>query len=140
MDFRVTKVAVDTHKTSCIVVGVFESRRLSPAASALNDASRGLLLKRMGDFDMQGGVGDTLVLNDLPNVAAGRVLLVGCGKKKKIAPSQFRRMLSSALQAMVSDGFKDATSCLAEINVEDRDTYWKIRQTVETALARLEQY
>lgn len=133
MDFRVTKVAADTHKTSCIVVGVFESRKLSPAAAALNDASGGQLLKRIRAFEMQGSVGDTLLLNDLPEVSASRVLLVGCGKSRKLSPSQFRRLLNRALQTLVRDGLKDATLCLAELGVEKRDIYWKIRQIVETA-------
>jgi leucyl aminopeptidase len=132
MDFRVSRAAADTQKAACIVVGVFESRRLSPSADAIDNSSGGELSKLMRRFQMQASVGDTLALNNLPGIAADRVLLVGCGKKGSIPASQYQRLLSAGLGKLGSDAVKDAVVCLAELDVEDRDVYWKIRQIVET--------
>ena len=77
MDFRVNKVAADKQPASCIVVGIYESHRLSPAARTINEASGGELLKLVRRFEIQGSVGDALTLNNLPDIKAPRVLLVG---------------------------------------------------------------
>ena len=70
MDFRVSKVPADKQPASCIVVAIYESRRLSPAAQAINDASHGELMRLVRRFEMQGSTGDTLTLNSLPNIKA----------------------------------------------------------------------
>ncbi len=130
MEFRVT-VAAGKQRTSCIVVGVYESRRLSQPAEAINDASGGQLLKLIRRLDMRGSTGDTLALDNLSNVAPERVLLVGCGKRGAMPSSQYRRLLTAGMQKLSESGVKDATVCLAELEVKDRDIYWKIRQIVE---------
>ncbi len=132
MEFKVNKVAADKQRASCIVVGIYESRRLSPSAQAIDDASGGELAKLVRRLGMQGSTGDTLVLNNLSNITPERVLLVGCGKWGKVPASQYRRLLTAGMRNLSEGGVKDATVCLAEIQVEDRDVYWKIRQNVET--------
>lgn len=133
MDFKLNKIAVDKQRTSCIVVGIYESRRLSPSAESINEASGGDLAKLVRSFEMRGSVADTLLLNNLPGISAKRILLVGCGKWGAIPVSQYRRLLMAALQKLTESGVKDATICLAELQVENQDVYWKIRQIVETA-------
>lgn len=132
MDFRVSKVAADKQSASCIVVGIYESRRLSPAAQTINDASHGELLRLVRRFDIQGSTGDALALNNLPNIKAQQVLLVGCGKKGAMGANQYGRLLAAGAKELSASGVKDATVYLAELEVEDRDVYWKIRQIVET--------
>jgi leucyl aminopeptidase len=133
MDFTVNKIAVDKQRATCIVAGVYESRRLSPSAEAINDASGGELARLVRSFEIKGSTGDTLLLNTLPGVSAKRVLLVGCGKHTAMPPSQYRRVLSAAMQALSDCGVKDAAICLAELDVDKQDLYWKIRQIVESA-------
>jgi leucyl aminopeptidase len=132
MDFRVNKVAADKQPASCIVVGIYESHRLSPAARTINEASGGELLKLVRRFEIQGSVGDALTLNNLPDIKAPRVLLVGCGKKGAMPASQYGRLLAAGAKELTGSGVKDATVYLAELEVEDRDVYWKTRQIVET--------
>jgi len=137
MDIRVSKVSADSHKGSCIVVAMYESYRLSPSADAINEASGGELLKLMRRFQTTASVGTCLALNSLPNIAADRILLVGFGKREAVASGQYLKALGAGLQKIVSEGVKDATLCLAEVEVEDRDIYWKMRQMVETTRDRL---
>jgi leucyl aminopeptidase len=133
MDFKVEKIALGKQRASCIVVGIYESRRLSASADVVNEASGGELAKLVRGFDMQGGIGDTQLLNNLPGVSAKRVLLVGCGKRGPLQPGQYRRLLTAGVQGLSKIGAKDATICLAELEVDNRDLYWKVRQIVETA-------
>ena len=123
MDFRVSKVAADKQSASCIVVAIYESRRLSPAAQTINDASHGELLRLVRRFEIQGSTGDTLALNSLPNIKAQQVLLVGCGKRGAMGASRYGRLLAAGAKVLSASGVKDATVYLAELEVEDRDVY-----------------
>ncbi|NIM28257.1 MAG: leucyl aminopeptidase [Gammaproteobacteria bacterium] len=133
MDFRVSKIVADSQKTDCMVVGVFESHRLSPSAQAINDAGAGELLKIIRRFQMQASVGNTLMLNNLHEVAASQVMLVGCGKKESMPASRYSRVLRSCMERLADGGAEDAVVCLTELDVKDRDIYWKVREVVEIA-------
>jgi leucyl aminopeptidase len=132
MEFKVSKVTAGSQRASCIVVGAFETRRLAPSAANMDEASGGALSKLLKKFDMGAAAGDTLILNNLPGVSAERVLVVGCGRKGAMPASRFRRLLSATVQKLKETGVKDAVVCLAELEVEDRDTYWKVRHIVES--------
>ena len=137
MDFRVSKVSAGTQKGSCVVVAVYESNRLSPSAEAINEASGGQLVKLMRRFETSASIGECQVLNSLPDVAAERVVLVGFGKRGALSADQYLSAIGAGVQRVVSDCVKDATYCLAEVEVEDRDIYWKTRQLVEATRDRL---
>ena len=132
MEFKVSKVAAGSQRASCIVVGAFETRQLSPFASAIDEASGGELSKLLKTFDMGTEAGDTLMVNNLPGVSAERVLIVGCGKKGAMPAKRYGRVLTAAVQKLTESGVRDAVVCLAELEVEDRDTYWKVRRVVES--------
>ena len=132
MEFSVKKVAADKQRASCIVVGIYAGRRLSPAAQAINDAGGGELAKLVRAFTIDGSTGQTLALNNLPVIPAKQVLLVGCGKKGAMPADRYRTLLTAGLQKLSESGVKDATVCLAELEVKNQDIYWKIRQIVES--------
>jgi leucyl aminopeptidase len=64
-----------TIKTACIVVGVFENKKLSTAATQLN--KKGAIDAALKSGDLSGKVGSSLILRNLADVSAERVLLVG---------------------------------------------------------------
>ena len=132
MEFKLSKNTVDKQRASCVVVAVHESRRLSPSAEIINDASGGELVKLARSFDMKGSTEESLLVNDLPGIAAKRVLLVGCGKSGAMGMSQYRRVIMAGIKKLIEIGVKDALVCLAELEVEGHDVYWKIRQIVES--------
>ena len=79
MEFLVKNGSVEKQRTACLIVGVYESRRLSAAAQQLDKQSEGYLSQLLRKGDLDGKVGQTLLLHYVPNVSADRVLLVGCG-------------------------------------------------------------
>src|SRR5205823_1520117 len=75
MEFSVRDGRPRKQRTGCIVVGVYEGRKLSPSAIELDTVSGHALtdvVKKRGDLD--GRLGTTLLLHDVPKVAAERVL------------------------------------------------------------------
>ena len=81
MDFSIkaldAKNTIASAKSGCIVVGVFENKKLSKAAKALDGA--GEITAALKSGDITGKAGTTLLLRGLKGAAAERVLLVGLG-------------------------------------------------------------
>ena len=64
-------------------MNVFEARKLSDAAETIYKASDGHLSAITLRGDMEGELGDTLLIHGVPNIQAERVLLVGLGKERE---------------------------------------------------------
>ena len=121
-------------KSACAVVGVFEPRKLSTAAAALDRAAKGYLSAIIRGGDMEGKAGTTLLLHHVPNVACDRVLLVGLGPEREFRDRNYREAIAAALRVLNSTGATEATLHLTELAVPRRDGRWRI--THATAVAR----
>ena len=133
MEFNTKFAAPEKRPGACVAAGVFEPRRLSAAADALDKAARGQIREFLRTGDMDGKVGNTRLLYHVRGVAAERVLLVGLGQEKEFGEKQYRDCARSALTAIHGTGARDACLYLAELQVPDRDAAWKARQLVLAA-------
>ena len=133
MEFSIKSGSPAKARTGCVVVGVHEGRRLTPAAAEIDKASGGYLtdVLRRGDHD--GRKGTTLLLQAVRKVAADRVLLVGLGKVSEFAEGPYRAAVTSAVKALRSTGTLEATICLTDLPVKGRDIGWKAEQAALAA-------
>ena len=125
MEFSTKSLSPEKAKTACVVVGVYETAKLSASAAALDKASKqhiGAILKR---GDMNGKAAATLLMHHVPGIAAERVLLLGLGKEADLSDKAYREAIRAALRAIGQTGATDATLCLLEIGVIGRDAAWK---------------
>jgi len=130
MEFN-TKFAIpEKNAVACVAAGVFESRKLSGAADALDKAAHGQIRELLRSGDMDGKMGKTRLLYRVRGVAAERVLLVGLGREKEFGEKQYRECARAALAAILETGARDACLYLAELQVPGRDAAWKARQLV----------
>ena len=134
MEFSTKIAAPEKQKTACVVVGVFESRKPSRAASALDKAARGQLRELLRTGDMDGRAGSTRILYRVRGVSAERILLVGLGKEKEFGERQYRDCARAALSTIRETGARDACVYLAELQIPGRDAAWKARQLVLAAV------
>ncbi|WJW74915.1 leucyl aminopeptidase [Thiohalobacter sp. IOR34] len=132
MDFNVTSGTPEKQRTACLVIGVFEPRRLTAAGKTLNSAAGGHLAAILRRGDLEGKCGQTLLLHNVPGIHAERVLLVGCGREKELDEGKFRSIAASAAQRLDESGANEAVSYLSELPVGDRDLRWKVRQQLES--------
>ncbi len=125
MEFSTKSLSPEKAKTACVVVGVYETAKLSASAAALDNASKqhiGAILKR---GDMNGKAAATLLMHHVPGIAAERVLLLGLGKEADLSDKAYREAIRAALRAISQTGASDAMLCLLEIAVKGRDAAWK---------------
>jgi leucyl aminopeptidase len=113
-------------------VGVYEPRRLSPIGEQLDRISDGYISNLLRRGDLEGKPGQMLLLHHVPNVLSERVLLVGCGKERELDDKQYKQIISKTISTLNDTGSMEAVCFLTELHVKGRDTYWKVRQAVET--------
>jgi leucyl aminopeptidase len=130
MEFSVRDGGLGKQRTGCMVVGVYEGRRLSPSAMELDAASGHAVNDVVRRGDLEGGLGTTLLLHNVANLATERVLLVGLGREGEFLETSYRTALSSAMKTLRTTGAAEATICLNELPVNGRDGAWKIEQAV----------
>ena len=133
MEFGVKSGSPEKQRSACIVVGVFEPRRLSTVAEQLDTISEGYISNLLRRGDLEGKAGQMLLLHHVPNVLSERVLLVGCGKERELNERQYKQIVAKTIQTLNETGSMEAVSFLTELHVKGRDSYWKVRQAVEAA-------
>jgi len=133
MEFSIKSGHPEKQRSACIVVGVFEPRRLSIAGEQLDQISDSWLSNLIRRGDIEGKSGQTLLLHNVPNTLCDRVLLVGCGKEREFNDAAYRKASATAAKTVNESGAMDAVSFLPELTVKGRDAYWKVRQAIEAS-------
>ena len=132
MEFSIKSGAPQSGEKGCVVVGVFEPRKLSAAAASLDRAAKGYLggVARRGD--LPGKLGATLLLHGVPGIA-GRVLVVGLGRQEEFRDKQYREAVAAAVRALNATGAEEAALHLTELPVGRHDAAWKVAHAVTVA-------
>ncbi|MEZ3500224.1 leucyl aminopeptidase [Pantoea sp. KPR_PJ] len=133
MEFSVKSGSPEKQRSACIVVGVFEPRRLSPIAEQLDKISDGYISALLRRGELEGKVGQTLLLHHVPNILSERILLIGCGKERELDERQYKQVIQKTINTLNDTGSMEAVCFLTELHVKSRNTYWKVRQAVETS-------
>ncbi len=137
MEFNIKSGHPEKQRTACIVIGIYEPRRLSETAKQLDEVSIGHLSSILRRGDLEGKIGQTLLLHNVPGTLSDRILLVGCGRERELGDTQYRKIIAEAIRTLHETGSMEAVCYLTELNVKGRDTAWKIRHAIETAQATL---
>ncbi|MFN0160300.1 MAG: leucyl aminopeptidase [Burkholderiales bacterium] len=127
MEFSIKSGSPEKQRSACIVVGVFEPRKLSQAAERLDAASKGYISDIVRRGDMEGKAGRTLLLHNVPGILGDRVLLVGLGREKDFRDREYREAVRAAVKTLDETGAFEGTIYLTEIAVKRRDIAWRVR-------------
>src|SRR5690606_593967 len=140
MEFNVKHGAPETIETGCLVVSINESSTLTGTAAHLDSLCGGRISAAVKQGDIAGKPGQTLMLFDLPGVAAQRLLLIGSGDKPELGDRDYRKLLQKAVAILKDGGATDAVLTLSELPVKGRDLYSRARLAVETIRESLYQF
>ena len=134
MEFSIKSGSPEKQRSACVVVGVFESRKLTLAAELLDNAANGYISDLVRRGDMEGKAGSTLLLHNLPGTLSDRVLLVGLGKEKDFREKEFGNAIRTTVKTLNETGAFDASIFLTELPVKKRSVAWRVRQAALIAL------
>ena len=133
MKFTIKSGNPEKQRSSCLVVGIFEPRKLTDAAKAMDMLAEGYITSILRGGDMDGKTGTTLMLHGVPSTQCERILLVGLGKEKELGDKAYRDAVRAAFKALAGTGATDATLFLNDVPVNNRDLAWKVNQTAIVA-------
>src|SRR3989344_4482182 len=116
LEYSVKSGTPEKQRSGCLIVAVFEGRKLSPAARLIDQAADGALASLLRRGDLEGRLGQSLLVHSLPAVPAERVLLVGAGKEKELHEGRFRELTARATAILKGLGASEAMSYLTELD------------------------
>lgn len=130
MEFAIKSGHPEKQRTACVVAGVYEPRRLTPVVEVLDKESESYISNIIRRGDMEGKLGQILLLHNVPNLHCDRVLLVGCGKERELSNQQFNNIIAKAINTLNETGSMEAVCYLTELNVRGHDVAWNVKQAV----------
>ncbi len=134
MKFSIKSGNPEKQRSACLVVGIFELRKMTEPAKAMDALTEGYISNLLRNGDMEGKAGTTLMLHSVPGSGCERILLVGLGKEKELAEKEYRDAVRATFKALNGTGAADATLFLNDVAVKNRDFAWKVSQTAILAM------
>ncbi len=126
------KTSIASLKSGCIVVGVYENKKLSPQAHALNKSGEITISLKSGDIS--GKPGSSLLLRNIAGVTAERVLLIGLGQDGELSDKAISMAVLCVARILSTLGGNDAVLALPfdgiAKQIPERDLSWAIRNSI----------
>lgn len=104
--------------TEALAVGIFKNQVLSPAAEQIDQASQGAI-RSVLESEFKGDAKTSLVLRQLPGVAAKRVVLIGLGEQKKYNAKAHATAEATFASYAKAASIQEIVSTLASIDTPD---------------------
>ena len=138
MEFSIKSGDLARRTSPCLILGVFEQRQLAAPTQLIDTASHGHLSRIIDKGDLDGEAGRTLLLHEVPALAAERVLLVGLGPREKYDRKTFGKVMAAALARLKETSATEALCALPA--PPDIDLYLAMRDAVTTILDKEYRY
>jgi leucyl aminopeptidase len=133
MEFSIKSTAPEKLRSDCLLVGVYEGRKLTDLAKSVDEISDKAITLALKSGDMEGKSGSTLLLRQLSGISASRVLLVGLGKSEDSSLRTLRNAFRAALRALPA-GVGSLATDFASLPVKKTDSHAKAAALAEVAL------
>lgn len=133
MDFGIKAGTPEKQRGACVVVGIYESRKMTDSAKTLDRITQGYIKNILALGDMDGKANTSLLLHNVPDTLFKRVLLIGLGKEQEFKEKTFLSAVNTALSALQKTAVTDAMLFLSDFAVKERTNAWKVSQIVIAA-------
>ena len=135
MEYFVKSGNPEKQRVACVIVGVFERRSAGTMAEVIDRVSGGAIGSVMRRGDMDGKLGQHVMLHNVPGTFADRVMLVGLGRERAFDEAAFRKAIAASGRALRATGSIDAVNFLTHHEIKGRDFQWNVQQAVLVTLA-----
>jgi leucyl aminopeptidase len=137
MEFGVWTKGLATLAVECLVVGVFEDADPTAETRTVDAACGGRLKRLLARGDFVGRAGETLLVTELAELPASRVLLTGLGPKRQYSRKAWRKALASAFGALSRTRIASCAIALERPPARALDDYYFGRGVAELCAATL---
>ena len=133
MDFGIKVGTPEKQCGVCVVVGIFESKKLTDSAKILDKITQGYIKNILALGDMDGKANTALLLHNVPDTLFKRVLLIGLGKEQEFKQKTFLSAINTTLNTLQKTAVTDATLFLSDFPIKERENPWKVSQIIIAA-------
>ena len=121
MNFSIKSASLQNATTSCLVLGVYQNKGLPDLTAAVDKVTRKSLSKILDAGDINGALGQTLLVHNPEGVRAKRILLVGLGKKSEFGRKKFITAVENTASVLKKYSLEDAMDTLVNTPVNEAD-------------------
>ena len=132
MKYFTTTSKASRRAVDCVIVGIYDRKRLGMGAEDVDAASKGEITRRIKTGDVSASIGRCAILTNVPGVKADRVAVVGLGRSGKLTATGFKKAIAAAAQAISQTKAKSILNCLTLEPVENSSVYYLARHTAES--------
>ena len=140
MQYAIDTAPLETVQSDCLIVGVYLDHQLTASATLVDQSTQGLISKVLKRGDISGKVGETVLINAIPESAIERILLVGLGENKALTGKNYIKAVLSAINSLKKTAITNVVVALADADVIAQNRQWKTRQIVEVFSDALYQF
>jgi leucyl aminopeptidase len=130
MKYRIVTGDPAKMKTQCLIVGISNPKRFSAATTAIDKATGGALMKTLRRGDLNGPVGQTQLLYEVPGIKALRLMLLNLGVPKELTPKTLGAAIEAAGKALNQSHATDAVLLLPNEFAGKSGIYAGVREAV----------
>lgn len=131
MEFNIKSINSEKQHTNCLVIGLFDAKKLSMQLEQLDKISNGHISSLLKQNEISAKLGKVTVLHAVPNIPAKKVMLIGCGKERDFDEKSYNTAIAKALSALKENNVTEAAILLTELPVKQLTSYWKVRRFIE---------
>lgn len=131
---------IDKLSTPCLILPVFSKGKQAELAELFDASHSKQIATVLKQGDATGKPGNTLLLQMPAGSKTKRVLLVGFGEQGKTTTDDFNKAIAASINTLKSLPIKAVCSALLAVDVNEKDTDWKVRQLVLKSREMLYQY
>lgn len=130
MKFEIKSNGIFKQKADCLVLSVWQSKTQSERVQDFDKLTNNTITNLIKSGDFSGKLGETLVLYNVANVTAKKVLLVGVGDKKSYSIDCVNKITKSIVDLLAALNSKNLLISLT--NLSQTNSYEFTKRFVET--------
>ena len=138
MKYSTTMSLASKSSSNCIIIGIYESKKLSVASENINSVASGFLTKLITNNDISGSLGSCSIIQPPNEIKAKRILIVGLGKYKDFGIREYRQSLKVVMNKINKRKIDNVTNFLTLEDVNGTSAYYLARHSIE--IIRVSQY
>ena len=116
MKYQANSTAL-SQSTDCLIIGIYENNEFTKSFNEIDQITKGYLCQLAQSQDLSGKIGQATLLHSLPNLAAKRVLVAGCGKKGETTERQFKQIIQRVTQTLKELNIQQAVNNLTDVEI-----------------------
>ncbi|MCG8371771.1 MAG: leucyl aminopeptidase [Proteobacteria bacterium] len=133
LEYSLVTTPVEDARCQCVAVPVAGEQTLSEGVWRLDEKIGGPLRQLAARGQLPAEPGDVLQVPVFGHPSIETVIAVGTGVPAERTADVFARVAEAAIDAIVAAGVRTAALYISDIDVIERDDYWRVRQAVVTA-------